>query len=269
MSSELLAVALDAGRIGAAILRENYNKLSVADIDEKGTHDFVTAIDRASEKAILARIRASFPDHGILAEESGYHESDSRVRWIVDPLDGTTNYIHGYPIFAVSIAAEVAGRIEAGVVIDVSREEEFTAARGAGAWLNGNRITVSRVSDLDKALLLTGFPFRATTWLEDFIVVFRDLVKHSAGLRRAGSAAIDLASIACGRADGFWEFGLSAWDLAAGALLIEEAGGIITDIENGPAYLRTGHALCGNPVIHAQMEKIIMRRFEKGHFIGN
>lgn len=269
MTTELLKVALEAGRIGAGILRANYNKLSVADVDEKGTHDFVTAIDRASERAIIDRIRTAFPDHSILAEESGYHETSSRVRWIIDPLDGTTNYIHGYPIFAVSIAAEVGGRIEAGVVIDVSREEEFTAARGEGAWLNGNRITVSRVNAMDKALLLTGFPFRATTWLEDFIVVFRDLVKVSAGLRRPGSAAIDLASIACGRADGFWEFGLSAWDIAAGALLIEEAGGVITDVENGSAYLRTGHVLCGNPAIHAQMEELIMSRFEKGHFVGN
>lgn len=267
MYDELLHTALEAARKGADILMERRDSLSVGDADEKGTHDFVTEVDRASEEAIIKRIQHEYPDHSILAEESGYREQQSDCRWIIDPLDGTTNYIHGYPQFAVSVAAQVKGEIVAGVVIDVDRNEEFTAEKGGGAKLNGTSISVSPVKTLDKALILTGFPFKAGKHMEDFITVFRDLLPRTSGIRRAGSAALDLAHIAAGRADGFWEFGLSAWDIAAGELLVTEAGGIVTDVEGGNRHLETGHTLCGNPAIYEELKNTLQAHFEPGHFI--
>lgn len=270
MYEELLHTALEAARKSADILLEQRDSLSVSDADEKGARDFVTEVDRTSEAAIIKHILHEYPDHSILAEESGYHQSaaaDSDCRWIIDPLDGTTNYIHGYPQFAVSVAAQVKGQIVAGVVIDVDRNEEFTAEKGGGAKLNGASISVSPVKNLDKALILTGFPFKANKHMEDFITVFRDLLPRSSGIRRAGSAALDLAHIAAGRADGFWEFGLSAWDIAAGELLVTEAGGIVTDVEGGNRHLETGHTLCGNPAIYEELKNTLQAHFEPGYFI--
>jgi myo-inositol-1(or 4)-monophosphatase len=268
MPEELLKTAVGAARLGAEILERRHGTLSAADADEKGRHDFVTRVDRESESAIIDHIRRAHPDHSILAEESGYHEQKSEVRWIVDPLDGTTNFIHGYPVYAVSIAAQSRNEIVAACVIDVTRHEEFTAARGYGAFLNGKPIRVSQTTQLDKSLILTGFPFKAQQHMEDFITVFRELLPATSGIRRAGSAAIDLAHIACGRAEGFWEFGLSAWDIAAGALLIEKAGGVITDVELGNRHLETGHVLAGNSAVHAELNRSIRKHFEPGHFIG-
>lgn len=266
MFGELLTTAVRAAQKGSEVLMQYYNKLSISEADEKGMHDFVTHVDRESESSIITCIREQFPQHSIIAEESGVQDREGEIRWIIDPLDGTTNYIHGYPMFAISIAAEEKGRIVAAVVLDPVRNELFTAMRSAGAELNHEPIQVSSITEMDKALILTGFPFKAQAYLEDFITVFREILPASSGLRRAGSAALDMAYVASGRADGFWEFGLSAWDIAAGSLLVEEAGGVVSDVELGKNHLKTGNVLCGNNAIHRELHTMITKHFEKGHF---
>lgn len=266
MVHELLRTAVDAAREAGAILIERFGKLSLSEADLKGINDYVTDVDRQSESAIIELIKERHPDHVVLAEESGRHEASGTVCWIIDPLDGTTNYIHQYPVYAVSIAAEFEGKIVAGVVFEPSCDELFAAARGEGATLNGESINVTSTPELAPSLILTGFPFKAQEYLEDFITVFRDLLPATSGIRRCGSAAIDLAYVACGRADGFWEFGLSPWDIAAGALLVEEAGGQITDIELGDRHIWTGNVLASNGLIHDALHKAIACHFPKGHF---
>ncbi len=266
MYEELLETAVTAAKTAAAILIERIATLSVAEADLKGHNDYVTEVDRASERAIIGTILTRHPDHKILAEESGLRDSGSGVRWIIDPLDGTTNYIHGFPVYSVSIAAEVDGEIAAGVVLDPTRDELFTAVRGQGSTLNGEPIRVNATAELAPALILTGFPFKAAQYLEDFITVFRRLLPAASGLRRCGSAAIDLSYVACGRADGFWEFGLSPWDIAAGSLIVEEAGGRVTDVELGSRHIETGNVLASNSLIHAALHEIITRDFPHDHF---
>ena len=268
MSIELLRTAIDAAREAGAILMRSFEKLSVGEADLKGLNDYVTEVDRASERVIIKLIRGRHPDHAVLAEESGEHAAAGAVRWIIDPLDGTTNYIHAFPVFTVSIAAEREGSVVAGAVLDPVRDELFTAARGAGAELNGRPMRVTSTSELARSLVLTGFPFKAQAYLEDFITVFRELLPATSGLRRCGSAAFDLAHTACGRADGFWEFGLSPWDIAAGALLIEEAGGRVTDVELGDRHIRTGNVLASNGLIHEALHEKITRHFPPGHFLA-
>jgi len=268
LTQDLLDTAIEAARVGGRIVVERFRSLTTADAELKGHNDYVTAVDRESEAAIIELILSRHPDHTILAEESGLHESGGGVRWIIDPLDGTTNYIHGFPVYAVSIAAEVDGRISAAAVLDPTRDELFAASRGGGATLNGEPIRVTSTDNLAAGLILTGFPFKAAQYLEDFITVFRELLPATSGLRRCGSAAIDLAHTACGRADGFWEFGLSPWDIAAGALLVEEAGGRVTDIELGDRHIRTGNVLASNDRIHDALHEIITRHFPPGHFFA-
>ncbi|MEZ5400768.1 MAG: inositol monophosphatase family protein [Bryobacteraceae bacterium] len=218
----------------------------------KGTADLVTEADRASEKLIVERLRSHFPTHGIVAEEGGGHESPSEFRWYVDPVDGTTNFAHGYPAFNVTLALEQAGRIVAGVIFDPIRDELFAAERGGGAYLNNHRIHVSKTPKLDEALLATGFP-SYKRHLSVNIHFFHQVAMISHGIRRSGSAAIDLAYVACGRLDGFWEFGLNPWDMAAGILLIEEAGGRCSDMNGNPADLRGKHLATTNTAIHGEL----------------
>jgi myo-inositol-1(or 4)-monophosphatase len=268
LSDELLQTAVEAAGIAGRILAERSASLVPAQADLKGRNDYVTEVDRESERAIIEHVLSKHPDHTILAEESGLRQADGGVRWLIDPLDGTTNYIHSYPNYAVSIAAEYEGDIVASAVLDPTRDELFTARRGGGAELNGKPIRVTETAELAPSLILTGFPFKAAQYLEDFITVFRDLLPATSGIRRCGSAAIDLAHTACGRADGFWEFGLSPWDIAAGALLVEEAGGRITDVELGSRYIETGNVLASNGLIHAALHEIITRRFPPDHFFA-
>jgi myo-inositol-1(or 4)-monophosphatase len=209
-------------------------------------------VDRQAEAEIIQILRTAYPDHAILAEETGAQKGNDFL-WIIDPLDGTTNFLHGYPQFGVSIALQHKGRLEQAVVFDPHKNELYTATRGAGAQLNDRRIRVSPVTDLSYALLGTGFPFRQTQNLEVWINTLRELLPNVSGVRRAGSASLDLAHVACGRFDGFWEFGLSAWDMAAGCLLIQEAGGLVSDFGGGQDYLTTGNVLAGNPRIHAEL----------------
>jgi myo-inositol-1(or 4)-monophosphatase len=247
----LLNIAVRAARRAGEVIARSIPKLESIEIHAKDRHDYVTEVDRAAEQEIIGIIRHHYPAHAILAEESGA-SGDNETRWIIDPLDGTTNFLHGFPVFAVSIACEVRGVLEVATVYDVLRQELFTATRGVGAQLDGRRIRVSKRRGLDGALLATGFPFRANADLDTYLEMLRVVMPQVAGVRRPGSAALDLAYVAAGRVDGFWELGLKPWDTAAGTLLITEAGGHISRI-NGETY-ELGEDVCaGSPRIHTAL----------------
>lgn len=248
----MLNTAVKAARRAGSVLMRNADRLERLTVESKGHNDFVTEVDRLAESEIIDILRRAYPDHAILAEESG-GQAGGDYRWVIDPLDGTTNYLHGYPQYAVSIALQHKGRLEQAVVFDPQRNELFTATRGQGAHLNDRRIRVSQAHDFSRALLGTGFPFKSQAYLEFWIGVFRRVAGETSGVRRAGSAALDLAHVACGRFDGFWEFGLKLWDMAAGCLLIEEAGGLLGDPAGGQEHLRTGLLVAGNPKIYAEI----------------
>ncbi len=244
----LLNIATRAARNAGKIITRSMNKLESLEVTTKSQNDFVSEVDFQAEQAIIETIRKAYPDHGIMAEESGIHPGDE-YQWIIDPLDGTTNYLHGFPQFAVSIGIKHRDRLSYGVVYDPLREELFTAARGEGAQLNSKRIRVSKRQSLDGALLGTGFPFREQRYLDAYLKTFAALVGQTAGIRRPGSAALDLAYVAAGRTDGFWEFGLSPWDMAAGVVLIQEAGGLVGDFAGDNNYLDKGNVVAGNPKV--------------------
>ena len=250
----MLNIAVKAARRAGSILVRNADRIERLTVESKGRNDFVTEVDRLAESEIIDILRRAYPNHAILAEESGGSLSDDYC-WIVDPLDGTTNYIHGYPQYSVSIALQHRGRLEQAVVFDPMRNELFIATRGQGAHLNDRRIRVSQTHDFARSLLATGFPFKSEAYLEAWIAVFRRVAGETSGVRRAGSAALDLAHVACGRFDAFWEFGLQIWDMAAGCLLIEEAGGLVGDPTGGQAHLDSGLLVAGNPKIYAEMLK--------------
>ena len=237
-------------------------RLGRAQISNKGDIDLVTEADLASERLIIERIRSHYPRHAILAEESGATDgvavlpAKSEWKWIVDPLDGTTNYAHGYPCFCVSIAVERNERIELGVIYDPMRDEMFAAERGQGATLNGRRMRVSVIEDLNQAMLCTGFPYDVRQ-RPDFVRAFSNFTMQAQAVRRDGSAALDLAYVTCGRFDGFWEDGLHPWDVAAGVLLIEEAGGRVTDFQNTPLDIYSPKVLASNGLIHDAMIRVL------------
>lgn len=243
-----LNIAIMAARKAGSIILRHLDRLGTLAVSRKGRNDYVSEVDRIAEEEIIRVIHKAYPDHGILAEESG-SRSGNDYQWIIDPLDGTTNYLHGFPQFAVSIALSNRGRIEQGVVYDPLREELFTASRGSGAFLNDRRIRVSAAKTLEGTLLGTGFPFKQQQHLNAYLEMFKVLHQESAGIRRAGSAALDLAYVAAGRLDGFWEIGLKPWDMAAGSLLILEAGGMVGDFSGGDSYHETGNVVAGNPKV--------------------
>lgn len=238
-----------AGRAGD-IIAGNLGRLSTGDIETKQAYDFVTRVDRLAEEAIMETIRNVFPDHAFLAEETLRDEGGERYRWIIDPLDGTTNYIHGFPMFSVSIALEKKNEVILGVIFDPLKHELFHAVRGEGAFLNDSRLNVSAVPVLSHALVATGFPFRKKEMIDMYQQAFKAVFSKVSDIRRAGSAALDLAYIAAGRLEGFFELNLSPWDIAAGSLLITEAGGVVTDFSGGRNYLSTGNIVAGN--LHLQ-----------------
>ncbi|BAU48130.1 inositol monophosphatase [Sulfurifustis variabilis] len=250
----MLNTAVKAARRAGSVIMRHLDRPDRLKIEAKGRSDFVSDVDRFAEAEIIDILRHAYPDHAILAEETGRHPGGDYC-WIIDPLDGTTNFLHSYPHFAVSIALEHKGRLEQAVVFDPHRNELFTATRGQGAQLNERRIRVSQTHDMRHALLGTGFPFKGQAFLDMWVGIFRDLAPDVSGVRRAGSAALDLAHVACGRFDGFWEFGLHAWDMAAGCLLVEEAGGFIGDPSGGQDHLRTGHVVAGNAKIYPELLK--------------
>jgi myo-inositol-1(or 4)-monophosphatase len=256
----LLNFAIQTARDAGSILADRMGR--ALQVSNKGDIDLVTEADLASEKLIIERIKTHYPRHAILAEESGATEGIKNVtgqtdwRWIVDPLDGTTNYAHGYPCFCVSIALEREGSIELGVIYDPVRDEVFAAERGQGATLNDRSIHVSAVDDLNAAMLCTGFPYNVRE-RPDFARDFVNFTMNAQAVRRDGSAALDLAYLACGRFDGFWEDGLNAWDIAAGVILIEEAGGRTTDFAGAPLDIYTPRVLASNGLIHEKMMRVL------------
>ncbi|MCX5837407.1 MAG: inositol monophosphatase family protein [Deltaproteobacteria bacterium] len=247
------ATAREAG----ALLRERIDDRHT--VRYKGEINLVTEADHLSEALIVDRIRGSFPDHGILAEESPETSNGSGFRWIIDPLDGTTNYAHGYPVFCVSIALEAAGKIRLGAVYNPMLDELFTAEKGAGAFLNGRRLKVSRTAELSRSLLATGFPYDLREDQNNNINYFGAMALNTQAVRRSGSAALDLACVAAGRFDGFWQLKLMPWDMAAGWLLVEEAGGVVTNLHSARFDLHSPHILASNGLIHAGMSRLLAR----------
>ncbi len=248
----MLNMAVKAARNAGNIIMRHLDRLERLTVETKGLKDYVSEVDRMAENEIIRVLRAAYPYHGFLGEESGAQAGDDYV-WIIDPLDGTTNFLHGFPHFGVSIALKYKDRLEQAVVFDPSRSELFTASRGGGAQLNDRRIRVSRVTELEYALLGAGFPFRSHDHMDAWIGTLKEFMLSTSGIRRPGSASLDLAYVACGRYEGFWEIGLNSWDMAAGALIIQEAGGLVTDFAGGHGYLESGNILAGNPKIHAEM----------------
>ena len=252
-----LNIAVKAARRAATVINRASTQLDLLTVQSKSPNDFVTEVDRAAERAIIEVLRDAFPNHGILAEESGESGPESEFTWIIDPLDGTTNFIHGFPQYAVSIAQTKNGVLEHAVVFDPNTNELFTASRGSGAFLNDRRLRVSRRTRLNEALIGTGFPFRQFDNIDAYLAMFKELSQKTAGIRRPGAAALDLAYVAAGRLDGFWEMGLSPWDMAAGVLLIQEAGGLVSDLSGENGYMSSGNMVAGTPKIFAQLLPII------------
>jgi len=252
---QLKSFAVDLARKSGALLKEKFSQTH--QIYYKGEINIVTEADKMSEDLIIAAINRKFPDHGILSEESPMIKGAGKLRWIIDPLDGTTNYAHGYPVFCVSIALENEGEIVLGVVYDPMREEMFIAVRNEGAYLNDKKIAVSRIDNISRSLLATGFPYDIRESKENNLDYFNSMAINVQAIRRAGAAALDLAYLAAGRFDGFWELKLKPWDTAAGCLMVEEAGGVISDIAGEKWNLYSPDLLASNGLIHEQMIKVL------------
>lgn len=261
--SEFLGTCFRAATLAGQCILKNLGSVSASDITTKQASDFVTRVDRESEELIKNTIKNDFPDHRILAEESDKDASDGTYRWIIDPLDGTTNFIHGYPVFSVSIALESKGDIILGVIFDPLRNEIFSAEKGKGAYLNGKPISVSTIKDLTFGLIATGFPFRQKDVIDDYLKLFKNIFYRVSDIRRAGSAALDLANLASGRCDGFFEIGLSPWDIAAGSIIIREAGGIVSDFGGSDQFLKTGNVVAANRELHDALLTEVRAVFHK------
>jgi len=242
----LLNIAIRAARNAGEIITRSAERIDTLNIEVKAANDFVSEVDRKAEAEIIETIHKAYPEHGILAEESGIKEGNEYT-WIIDPLDGTTNFLHGFPQYSVSIAVKNKDRLEHAVVYDPMRDELFTASRGEGAQLNNKRIRVTSHFKLNGALLGTGFPYSDMKHLDPYMGMLKSLIPNTAGIRRPGSAALDLAYVASGRIDGFWELDLNIWDIAAGALLVLEAGGLVGDLTGDNGYLKSGNIVCANP----------------------
>lgn len=258
----MLNVALRAARKAGEILERSFERVDQIEYEEKGRNDFVSNVDRSVERDIIYNLKKAYPDHKFIGEESGISgPEDAEYEWIIDPLDGTTNFLHGIPHFAVSIACRKNGQLEHAVVIDPIKREEFTATRGRGATLNGRRIRVSDRKSFDGAIIGTGIPFNgfAIDHIDEFLACMKEVASKTAGIRRPGSAALDLAYVAAGRYDGFWEMNLNAWDIAGGVLLVKEAGGMLSDFRGGNDYLDNGNIVCSPPKIFKPLLQIVGR----------
>jgi len=252
----MINIAIEAAKKAAKIIIDAVQHLDTIKVSEKARNDFVTNVDRLSEQEIIKIIHAAYPEHGILAEESGRQEGNGYL-WVIDPLDGTVNFIHGLPHFAVSIGIYYQNQFQHAVIYDPIHQELFTASKGQGAWLNGRSIHVSKQKQLQSSVLGTGFPFKQLPHLKSYTRMFEEFLPYASGIRRYGAAALDLAYVACGRLDGFWEFGIHPWDIGAGVLLIKEAGGIITNFAGQEDFLTQGHIVASNPDIYNKMLQII------------
>ena len=253
----MVNIAVRAARRAGELMIRHLNKLESLQVAEKGRNDFVSQVDHLAEDAIVEVIKDHYPEHAILAEEGGA-SGEHEMTWIIDPLDGTTNYLHGFPVFSVSIAVAQGKELQHAVVYDPMRQEIFTASRGQGAQLDGRRIRVSRRSGLKHALIATGFPYRVgEAHIDRYLGMLRAVMMETAGVRRPGSAALDLCYVAAGRVDGFWELGLKTWDVAAGALIIREAGGRVSDFKGSDDYLDSGNIVAGTPKVYAALSKLL------------
>ena len=259
----LVNIAVSAARQASRIILHAMDNMDKVKTTSKGHNDFVTSVDKKAEQVIIDTIHAAYPDHSILAEESGEQLGKDEITWIIDPLDGTTNFLYEFPHFAISIAVAEKGRIQHGVIYDPVRDELFTASRGRGASMNDKRLRVVDQKVLENCLLGTGFPFRAPEMIDTYMDIFKDFMTECRDIRRAGSAALDLAYLAAGRIDGFWEFGLSKWDIAAGTLMIQEAGGIVDDMEGKQQFLENGNIIAAPPKIFQAMAKTIHPHLKK------
>mgnify|MGYP001813441688 FL=1 len=264
----MLNIAVRAARAAGDIIVRNMDRLDRIKVATKQNNDFVSNVDHLAEETIISTIKQAYPDHGILAEESGKQAEGSEFQWIIDPLDGTTNYLHGFPQFAVSIALKYKDRLEVGVIYDPVSQELFTASRGNGAMLNDRKIRVTSHKGLQNALLGTGFPYYDQSYLDTYLETMKELMQRTSGIRRPGSAALDLAWLAAGRIDGFWEFNLKAWDIAAGALIVREAGGIVSDFENKGNYLESGDIIAAGPKVFPEMLKIIQEKVGNSDYLN-
>ena len=255
----MLTTAVKAARKAGSIIQRASFDLDRLTVRRKRHNDFVSEVDHAAEEAIITILREAYPTHAFLGEESGPSPGGAKsdYLWIIDPLDGTTNFLHGFPQYCVSIGLKHKGVLQQGVVYDPTRNELFTATRGAGAYLNDRRLRVSKLDHIDEALIGTGFPFRELEKLDEYLKMFREVTRNCAGVRRPGAAALDLAWVAAGRTDGFWEIGLSAWDMAAGALLVREAGGMVGDLKGEDRFLDNGQIVAANPKVFEQLLKLL------------
>ncbi len=256
-----LNIAIEAAREAGKIISRNMSHIHSLSIQTKEKNDFVSEVDLKAEQEIINIIHRAYPHHGILAEESGEinKESKDEFQWIIDPLDGTTNFLRGFPHYSVSIALKHNNRLEVGVIYDPFKDELFCAGRGNGASLNDRKIRVSKLTNLEGALLATGFPFRENQNIDRYLASLKELMLHTSGIRRAGSAALDLAYVAAGRVDGFWEFGLNTWDIAAGALIVQEAGGLVGDTQGSHTHMETGNIVAAN----AKLFRLILQALNK------
>ena len=253
----LLNTAVKAARKGGETAMRHLQHVHQLKVHTKQPRDFVTKVDLEAEAAIIESIRERYPDHAFLAEEGG-QQGDGEYVWVIDPLDGTTNFIHGFPVFAVSIALRIKARLTIAVIYDPNRQEIFTAIRGQGAQVDGHRIRVSNRRDLRDTLIGTGFPYRSKEIIQTYTKMLASVLENTAGIRRPGAAALDLAYVAAGRLDGFWEFGLQEWDIAAGSLIVREAGGLISELQGDGDYFRSGNIVVGNPKIHDALRKLLI-----------
>ncbi|EUJ11037.1 inositol monophosphatase/fructose-1,6-bisphosphatase family protein [Methylophilaceae bacterium 11] len=253
----ILNVATKAAREAGKIINRASQDVGALKVQTKDYNDFVSEVDRSAEDAIISILKEAYPTHGFYGEESGKTNVDAESIWIIDPLDGTTNFLHNFPCYCVSIALQERGVLTQAVIYDPVHNDLFTATKGRGAFLNDKRIRVTNRSKLQDGLISTGFPFKDFSYLDTYLEIFKDMAKKTAGLRRPGSAALDLAYVAAGYTDGFFEINLSPWDIAAGALLVQEAGGIVGDFEGNESWLRTGNIVAGNPKVFGQMLQVI------------
>jgi len=255
----MINVAIKAARAAGAIINRAALDVESVRVSQKQVNDFVTEVDQASEDIIIETLLSAYPGHGIWAEESGreHGAKDSEFVWIIDPLDGTTNFIHGLPIYCVSLALAVKGKVEQAVIYDPSRNDLFTATRGRGAYMNNRRMRVAKRTRLQECLIATGFPYRVDDDINTYLRMMGDMMQRTAGLRRPGAAALDLAYVAAGFTDGFFELGLQPWDVAAGSLLITEAGGLVGNLSGDADFLEQRECLAANPRIYGQMVSLL------------
>jgi myo-inositol-1(or 4)-monophosphatase len=253
----MLTIAVRAARSAGDIILRSSSNIERLQVDQKSKNDYTSEVDRGAEQEIIKIIKAAYPEHGFLAEESG-SQGNNDFLWVIDPLDGTTNFLHGFPQYAVSIALKIKGKLEVGVIYDPLRDELFTASKGGGAMLNNRRLRVTKQNSMRGALIGTGFPFKHQEHLDAYLQMFKTICIESAGIRRAGAAALDLAYVAAGRLDGFWEIGLHEWDMAAGILLVQEAGGVVTDFSFNDNYIDSGNIIVGNP----KMQQLIYQAIQ-------